>query len=64
MGRKKAEFTNLGTLPKGEWTIVQATVSGSLLLSCAEHDPMVINEGKLITLDESMRGKTDAKKKS
>lgn len=64
MGRKKAEFTNLGTLPMGEWTIVQAAVSGSLLLSCAEHEPMVIYESKLITLNESMRGRTDAKKES
>lgn len=64
MSRKKAEFTNLGTLPKGEWTIVQATVSGSLMLACAEHEPMVISNGKLTTLSESMKGKADANEES
>lgn len=64
MGRKKAEFKNLGTLPKGEWTIVQATVSGSLMLTCAEHEPMVISDGKLVTLNESMGGRADGNEES
>ena len=64
MARKKPEFKKLGTLPKGEWTIVQATVSGSLMLACAEHPPMVIVDGKLTTLSDGMKGKTDATQES
>lgn len=60
MGRKKAEFKNLGTLPKGEWTLVQAVASGSIMLACADHEPMVISDGKLTTLIETMRTKNGA----
>ncbi len=59
MARKKAEFKNLGTLESGEWTMVQATTSGAIILTCAGREPMMIQDGKLTTLVASMRGKTD-----
>lgn len=61
MARKKAEFKNLGTLPQGEWLMIQATMSGAIILTCSGHEPMCIFEGKLTTLTESMKGKTDVR---
>ena len=64
MGRPKAEFKNLGTLPPGEWTVVQTLATGSLVLACADHEPMVISNGKLTTLTEAMGGKSNGEEKS
>ncbi len=61
MPRKKAKFKNLGTLPKGEWTVMFAKASGAIILcSAGTEPPMVISDGKLTTLNLSMKGKTDA----
>ena len=64
MSRKKAEFKNLGTLPKGEWTMVLSTVSGSIMLVCADHEPMIISNGKLTTLSANMGGRPDGPEES
>lgn len=64
MSRKKAEFKNLGTLPTGEWRMIVATMSGAIILTCPNHEPMCLFEGRLTTLNESMRGKTDANEES
>lgn len=65
MGRKKAEFKNLGTLPSvtGAWRVTQAA-SGAIILMCGAIDPIVIHEGKMATLNESMKGKADANEES
>ena len=64
MGRKKAEFKNLGTLPKGEWRMISAKASGAIILTSPDHEPMCLYEGKLTTLNESMKGKTDGQEES
>lgn len=64
MGRSKAEFKNLGKLPKGEWTVVLTVATGSLMLACADHEPMVISNGKLTTLTEAMGGKPNGNQES
>ena len=66
MGRKKAEFKNLGTLKAGTWNVILATASGALILTSQDRDrePMCLYEGKLMTLNESMKGKTDGTQES
>jgi len=60
MARKKAEFKNLGTLPTGTWRMLLATASGAIILTDATHEPMCLFEGRLTTLNETMKGKPDA----
>jgi hypothetical protein len=65
MPRKKAEFKNLGTLPQGKWRVVKAIPSGIILLACAEHEPMVIIDGRMSTLAARWGGKSsEAEKES
>jgi len=64
MPRKKAEFKHLGTLPKGEWTMVQSK-SGAIFLACADHQPKILHDGKLTEMTGQVldniveKGKTD-----
>lgn len=50
MSRKKAEFKNLGTLPKGEWQLTQHR-DGSIICACQDYPPKVIADGKMKDLN-------------
>ena len=50
MSRKKAEFKNLGTLPMGEWSIIQHR-DGAIILACGDQPPKIISEGQMKDLN-------------
>ena len=64
MPRKRTQFKNLGTLPSGEWRLIQH-VDGAIIAAASGYPPRLISNGKMQKLSsDAFQEQNDAKKES